>query len=419
MGFFDKFKGSNPVEVRVEKVEFAQLGPWVETHKKILNEGVDERSKALVQEIPEVLDLVQNKLNELDKAQIHKEVPQRVVAIVSSSKDNYIHKIKKVLDSIALDAKTIKLSDDLNEKIIELRKIDIQYGERVKYGFPKELDHVKKEFNHLVEMSDNLNSMLDTRKKKLKLLKDVEHELEKTNAIVEEINKLEERKGVAEKELAEATGEKTSKERGVDNIEHSERAEKLAGIELELEALELQKKDLENYVLNVLGPLKRVFKKYAKAIKDGKASGINVDKYAEDPVETYFWGEHTLPELLPKIIKAVQTGILDLDQNETDRALRKMRAISFAYLEKTRSEYNTIVGKMRSLEQRRNELSISNELSKMEREIGSLDSKIEDLEKRVEKLSTEIEESRFHFIESNSILSKKLSDFIGGRAELI
>jgi chaperonin cofactor prefoldin len=171
-------------------------------------------------------------------------------------------------------------------------------------------------------------------------------------------------------------------------------------------------------VLNTLGPFRRVFKKYAKAVKDGKASGINVGKYADDPVGTYFWGEHTLPELLPKMMKAVQTGLLGLDSAESEKSLKKMRAISFSYLEKARSEHNSVVGKIRSLELQIRELSVSDEIEKLKREVGGANSKIASLEKRIEKLDDEIEVEKSKLEEVKKDLENKIASFTGGQREL-
>jgi acetyl-CoA carboxylase alpha subunit len=119
------------------------------------------------------------------------------------------------------------------------------------------------------------------------------------------------------------------------------------------------------------------------------------------------------------MVKAIQTGVLDLDDSEKEKSLKKMRAISFSYLEKTRSEYNTAVGSIRSLKQRKKSLSISREVERMQKEADNINSRIGSNEKIIDKLASEIEDERLKFIESSNNLAKKLSDFIGGRAELV
>jgi hypothetical protein len=219
--------------------------------------------------------------------------------------------------------------------------------------------------------------------------------------------------------LKSERSERASKEKEITDIERSERAEKISGMVSELEELNSKKQELEGFVLNVLGPLKRVFKKYAKAIEEGKASGINVGKYANDPAETYLRGEHTLPDILAKIQKSIQTGVLDLDKNESDKAIKKIRAISFSYLEKARSDYNQIVSKIRSIEVQMNEMDINKEIERLQREIESIDGRIDSKSKSIGRIEEEIGEKKGEIMDINRKLTEKLSDFIGGRCEIV
>jgi predicted nucleic acid-binding Zn-ribbon protein len=416
MGFFDKLLGSGKPVVQVEKLEFSELSQWLESQKRGLVGGED-RAQLFSDELPGAISSLKKRLDELEKSKISRDVPQRVIAIVSSSRDNYAHKIRRIIEGLG-GGDAIELSDILNASLSELKETDLKYGERVNYGFPDELGKVKKELNRIVSISDSLNRLLGERKTRLNQLKDIENCFEETNRISKNISELKERRRAEEKELSAAKEEMASKEKEINKMASGESARKIAAIEAELEELGRKKQELVNYVLNTLGPLRRVFKKYSKAVKDGKASGINVEKYADDPVSTYLWGEHTLPELLPKMMKAVQTGLLGLDSAESEKSLKKMRAISFSYLEKARSEHNSVVGKIRSLELQIRELSVSDEIEKLKREVGGANSKIASLEKRIEKLDDEIEVEKSKLEEVKKDLENKIASFTGGQREL-
>jgi len=415
MGFLD-FLGKKEPELKIVSISFSELPSWVENHKTELKGGIADNYS---DELGQALEKIGDQLDNLEKASVGREVQKRIESIVVSSRDNYVSKLRKSLDEIKPDENPLKLSEDITTTLGQIQKIDLKYGQRAGFGFVDEVGKVKKELNKLVDISNKLNESLDERKKKLSKLRAVETQLKNINGAIEEINKLEERRDKDQDELRESKHEKALKEKNVDDIEHSEQAETVAGIESELKNLKARKQELESLVLNILGPLKRVFKKFARAVAEGKASGINVDRYAEDPVETYLRGEHTLPDLLVKIQKAIQTGTVTLEGNEGEKTVKKIRAISFSYLEKTRSEYNEIVSKIRTLELRAKELSVTKELERVQREADSLNETIESAAKRIDKREEEIEGRKLEIESMRKTLTDKISDFIGGRCELV
>ena len=419
MGFLDRFRGNQEAEVKVEKVEFSQLPDWLAMHKREMSEGLGERAKPVLSRVPQVLEELSKRLDEMGGAEMQKDIQQRIKSLVSSSRDNYVSKVGRLLQEIDIEAEPLELSDEINDALEEVKKVDAKYGQRVNFGFKKELGKVKRELNNLVGMSDEVNGLMKERREKLKILKEAEKELGKVNDKLGELKVLEDREKEASNAVMDAKFQKKKAGKRVDDVEHSDRAESLASINLELEDLKAKKHEIETFVLNVLGPLKRIFKKYARAVKKGRASGINVDRYADDPVETYLRGEHTLPDLLAKMQKAIQTNLLDLDPAESEKSLKKIRTISFSYLEKTRSEYNTTVSRMRTLESQSKRMDIRGEIEKIHREIEGLDGKIESGSKRAERIKGDIEGKKQELEELNRGLAKKLSEFIGGRCELV
>ena len=418
MGFLDRFRGNQEAEAKVEKVEFSQLPDWLAMRKKEMSEGLGERARPVLSRVPRVLEDIGKRLDEMGGAEMQKDVQQRIKSLVSSSRDNYVSKVGRLLQEIDIEADPLELSDEINDALEEIKKVDAKYGQRVNFGFKKELSNVKRELNNLVGMSDEVNGLIRERREKLKILKGAEKELGKINDKLGELKVLEDREREASNTVMDARFQKKKAEKRVDEVEHSDRAESLTSINLELEELKAKKQEAETFVLNVLGPLKRIFKKYARAVKEGRVGGINVERYADDPVETYLRGEHTLPDLLAKMQKAIQTNILDLGPGESEKSLKKIRAISFSYLEKARSEYNAIVSRIRTLEMQAKEMDIGKEIEKMRREIEGLDRKIESESKRVERIRGDIEEKKRELEELNRALARKLSEFIGGRCEL-
>jgi len=419
MGFLDKLLGKDESGLKVERIEFSELPTWIAMQKESLKGGLGERATLLADDLAKAREETLEKMGVLEHATMNKDVPERVKSIVSSSRDNYCSKVKKIINRIDTNLDPLKLSDELDVILEDIKKVDLKYGERANFGYRDDTQKVKKGLNKIVEASDKLNMMVEERKKKMKLLKQADKELKAIAELDAELIKLEERKRTAVDELKKAEHSKKDEERDLDTVEHSERVEKLKAMETEIENLNTRKQEIETFILNSLGPLKRVFKKYARAIKDGKASGINVEKYSENPVDTYLRGEHTLPELLAKIQKSIQTGTLDMDKGESEKAIKKIRAISFAYLEKSRSEYHQAVSQIRTLEVQMNEMSVDKEVERMQRDIENMDGKIASSTKKINKIEDEVEEKKLTIMDMNKSLAEKLSEFIGGRCDLL
>ncbi len=418
MGFLDGLLGRKEAEPRVERIEFSQLPGWLEERKRKLVGGLDEQAEPLIQEIPGILEKIGEDLNELKAAKMQKDVQQRIKSLVSSSRDNYVKRIKRAIEDIDADAGSIELSEELKDILGEIRKVDQRYSERVYFGFKKELSKVKKGLNDLVNLSNGLKELIGQRKERLQAIEDAERELKEIRGELAGLSDLEGREKEVASVLEDLRFKKGEAEKGIKEIENSDRAEKLASINLELKDLKGRKKEIETLMLNILGPLRRIFKKYARAVKDGKASGMNVDKYADNPVDTYLRGEQTLPELLAKVQKAIQTDLLGLDSGEGEKSLKKIRAISFSHMEKTRSEYNTVVSRIRTLETKARGLDIGKEIDKSRREIEGLEAKITGESKKLDRIKGDIEEEKRRMEDMNRKLAKKLSEFIGGRCEL-
>jgi DNA repair exonuclease SbcCD ATPase subunit len=419
MGFLDGLLGKKDVEVRIERMRMSELPNWVAREKRDLKEGKGEKESALLKKIMESVDGLMPLLESLGESEIEKDVQQRIKTIVASSRDNYVSKIKRLLEGLNLEANEITLSEELGDTLDKIKKLDLKYGERIRFGFEDELNKVRKALNGLVSLSGELDNLVGERKRKLQLGKKIEKEMAKYEALEKEITELKSRESKVVAEMEEKKQSKETTLKGMDAIEHSDRAEKLCAMKLELESLEEKKKTIETLILNILGPLKRIFKKYAKAISEGKASGINVGKYANDPAGTYLWGEHTLPDLLAKIQKAIQTGVLELDGVEADKTLKKIRAISFAYLEKSRAEYNTVTSRIRTLEKQVGDLDVSKEIEKLQREADNIQKRIESDSESVKRAEEEIDEKRSNMKELEASLSKLLSEYSNCTVELL
>ncbi len=419
MGFLGGLLGKKEPGVKVEKIQFSELTGWEAQQRLLLSGSLDEKSNDAANRALGIIGDARSGLDALGKAPFKRELQERAESMITSARDNYVAKVGKALEGLSEASDALRLSEELGKTLEEISAVDMKYGERANFGYPDELNALRRCFNRLVDASGELNALLGEKKKKLKVLKEIENALNRLNEINAEQDELAKRRVEAASGLRGAERALQEDVRGVDEIDNSKNMEMIRSMEYELTDLRAKRQELENFVLNVLGPLKRAFKKYAKAIEDGKATGMNVDKYADDPSGTYLRGDQGLPDLLASTIRAVQAGSLELDEGEGEKTVKKIRNISFSYLDKARSEHNVLVSRIRSLEVKINELSVEKEREKLQREIDSLHEKIAEASKSVERAEETLEERRLEAVDLRKSLELKISDYIGGKCELV
>jgi hypothetical protein len=417
MGLFGGLFKEKRKEARVEKIDFAQLPAWLADHRKRLESGLDECATPLVKSIPDLIRDIQDSLSALEKAGMQKDVHQRIKAVVSSSRDNYVSKTRKLLGEIELAGGPVALAESLKKALNGIHVLDVRYGERAKFGFEKDVSAVRKGLTELAAAFEGLNVAISERREKLRIIGEAQELLKR---IGEANSGLRETEGREKKEAGSSKEDEkgaASKQREIEELESGERAKRLAALKSASEKLRQRKQEIETSVLNILGPLKRPLKKYAKAVEEGRASGF-VGKYGEDPAETYLRGDNTLPDLLARVQKAILGKTITLDEGEDEKTVKKMRGISFSYLETAREEHMDICRRLRKLDVQAAELDISRELEKLRQERDSLKEKAAEESKNAGKIDEELKAKKSELDSLNKKLVEKLSEFIGGRCEL-
>ncbi len=419
MGFLDSLRGgkAQPLE---EQIVFSELPDWVEDRKTYLERNLEERLSPYRKKLPEAVKGVRERLEELQKANVKKELQQRIDSIVTSSRDNYVSGMEKVLLGINVSENPMELSENLMRSLTAMKELDLKYSDRVGFGFPEQLSKMKKELNKLVDLANSMNASLGEMKSKLTILSELEGEVKTAGDELERIKRLEDRRSdlVSDTELTKADMQR--KEDEIERLETSDRAERVDAMKTELADLSQKRLEIENSMLNVLGPLKRAFKMYARAASEGKANGgFSAEKYAEDPVGIYLRGDNTLPDLLAGVQKALQARILETDNVEIDKTLKKIRNISFSYTDKLRSEYTALISTIRGLDVRIAELDIAKDTEKLKRDIDSLKDRIAANAKEIEKLETEIKDegAKVHGIKID--LTTGISAFVGRKINIV
>jgi len=419
MGFLNNLLGKKEPSKSVEKVEFSELPNWIASKREEIGGSLDEQSAPLLKELPKAVEGLKAAALAIRGVEMKADVPERIKAIVVSSKENYISKIEKAASAIDSSRGAIRAVESIESALQEINHADAKYSGRAAAGFPDGVQKIKHSLNGVIDIHNKISSIIDCRKHKLKLLSEIEKAYKEHTKAVERITSLEGQKGELSKAIKDAESERDGSEREILRIEASDRAEKTEEAKEELYELNDRKKALENSVLNLLSPLKRAFKKYAKAVEDGKASGTDVNKYSEDPVKMYLKGDTILPELLAQMMRAIQSGVIDLEPSEKESTIKKIRTISFTYLDKIREEHMQLCSRMRTLQVMISDNDVSKDIEKLKTRAESLGGKKADEEKKAKKIGDEIAEENGKLEAAVKKINDKVSEFGNGGCELV
>jgi len=174
-------------------------------------------------------------------------------------------------------------------------------------------------------------------------------------------------------------------------VEGSEKASDFTRLRSELATLDSEVRTVETRILNAIGPLKRVFKKYQKAAETGKYPPGNVAAYIADPTGTFLKGDERLGDLLKNLRKAIEDDGLGLDKNESEKSLRRLDGIGLEALEKLRKEHKAFLEARAELERKLAHLDVTKEVKEFKRVLGGVEERLKDTKSAGEHLEKEIE----------------------------
>ncbi|MBN2518082.1 MAG: hypothetical protein JXB14_04510 [Candidatus Altiarchaeota archaeon] len=400
------------------QLRFEELEVWINGKKTSFETEIAEESGPILGEASRIIKGVEERNNDLASAKISKEVQQRIMAIVTSSRDNYVSGLKMALGRLKeLNARSS--GKEMTDMLLGLQQLDSRYGERVYFGFPDEMKKLRKEIKNLAEVSKRLEDVTKDKRVKAELL---ETALDKVHAIKDYLKSVEGTEVELERlkgDVSKSESEKKRLEGESESIMTSQRALDLKEREGILTGHVNRNKEIDSIILNMLAPLKRVLKKYKRLAETGKCPPGNVTSYIEDPVGTFLSGDNTLESLTLNVRRAISEDSLELTASEKDKMLRRIDEINIVKMENMRLEFNNNKRRMESLEGEMSRLDTSGELEELRRRAESIESSAKEAKTRAERLERERQDRKDDIGKTEAELAKTLSQFLGGRCEII
>lgn len=390
--------------------------------EKILKDDRQKRDKEAYAEAAPVLkdiyssfDNIRRIALEIKNLECQAEVNPRIKTVIRTAKPEFVREILEALKG-SKEGVIEGLSAEktaIGETMEMLAKSVIGPGKYLHMAYPEDIDRIRKELKTLAVKKKELEAtggsdghIEDTLKEIESLIERLKHKKLLENEEEETRNRLKALE-IEEKTLTEEC--RTIEE----GKEYSEYNEKL-GL---LEKIKCEKEEKENYVYNLLTPLKRPLKILRKSLEEkGKADASfkEIEKYADDPINSLCLSE---PKEFMEAFTALKKDIdnnRDLKAEEKSRVKQKISAIEAADLKNIRKHILDLRKNALELsvdidraEIRKRKTEKEKEVDRIRRERSIIEDELPRIIKKIEKDAHETKSKKQHLEENASRLKNR------------
>jgi len=276
---------------------------------------------------------------EINELKCPKEVNPRIKTVIRTAKPEFVREVLEALkerkEGIREDLEVEKT--DIGETMETLAKAVMGPGKYLHMAYAEDIDKIRKELKNLAVKKKELEQTFAGDTATEDLIEEIKYFKER---LIHK-NLLEKERGVTEKKLKELEKEKISLEQENMNIEGgSEYVGYLEKKDL-IQKIKCEKEEKENLVYNLLTPLKRPLKILRKSLEETKgtdASLKEIERYADDPVNSFCSQESK--EFMKQLtsLKNIIDDNLDIKAEEKSRITQRISAIEGTDLERIHKE---------------------------------------------------------------------------------
>jgi septal ring factor EnvC (AmiA/AmiB activator) len=337
--FFGKFRGKE------EHSEYTleELGGILKEDCGRIKKEAYSDAAPILEDIYASFDNIRCIALEIKELECPEDVNSRVKTVIRTAKPEFV---REVLEALKGGRKGIKedLSKErtaIGETMELLAKAVIGPGKYLHMAYAEDIDRIRKELK-----------ILAVKKKELEETAKGDNIIE---GLIKEIESLKERlvrKNLLEKEMADTAKKLEALEKDekslakeIIRIEEGNEYKEYTGKKEALQRIRCEKEEKENLVYNLLTPLKRPLKILRKSLEEkGKADASlkEIEKYADDPVNSFCCSEsNNFMRLVSALKKSIDENP-DLKPEEKSRVRQRISAIEGANLERIREDITSL-----------------------------------------------------------------------------
>lgn len=391
VGIFDKiFKREEKKELQAPcTMGLDDVETWVEETSKNRQEALVSEMQPVIDEILQLKDAAREIVEEIRDYKPPPEIKKRMFKPVLTAKPKYVKGILDGLDNIRPPANdTYDALVEFNARTVKALKIihktQLNQGHIIAMFFQEEIPHLGTVLNRVIDLQKSIEEGIEDREEIGERASSIKTAVAKLREAIDAERRLKDKAAKAQKEINALEAKRAEDEKELKRLREGTAYRKLADLERELAHVQEKLTTVEGRGRNLLGPLLRVLRKYARAAAD-KGTKRVTDTYVKNPQTTFFEetdGALVITRILNEVCAMAERGELALDKKEREKVDN-----AIANLGSIKEEHTTI----KKEEQRLKEALASAAVKKEE---ATITAGLKQAEEDIKRLYVEVENAK-------------------------
>lgn len=400
-------------------ITFDELPEWLESRSRMISEEMGKDVSSLYSEIKEALSAIKESTTTLEEAMPEGRFHLKMVKVAASNRDNMSKQVRMLLDNIDIPKATdIAAIMAFHENAVQTLTVCLenmmksyQYTKLVYFEESKELiakvNTLGRLLNQLIEPIDNKRNVLDalnTARSTIQNIKNINLEIGSNEKTLQE----------NEGKIVHLKKELLEKEKALTQLKESEQWEQYIKSREELISLETDARKKEDDLRSLILPLNKALSRIKQLSDSGR---YTLAPEIKEGLNSCLSGQINVnPGFFPEFRKIVESGVLNLTTEKTDKILEQTKLI-LTSLDSLKTEYQAITQDIEKQKDKISGLKEADEEVELEKRIAGLKDKITALEKELE-LSRNHVESLMRDIESKRLELQRCVSVIDSRMKI-
>jgi len=399
------------------QITFDELPEWLAAKSRKISDGIGEQASSLYSDIDEALREIKESTALLEEAEPEGRFHLKMVKLATSNRDNMARQVRMLLENIT----TPKASDvgsimAFHENAVQTLTVCLenmmksyQYTKLVFLEDSKkviaDVNALGRLLNRLIEPINNQKKVLDALENAKGLIQNIKNTTSDIKSKEKVIKENEDKIALLKKEIEE-------KQKALALLRDSEPWKQYTNYKDDLILLENNAVKIESEIRGIVSPLNKALSRLKQLSDSGRytlkpESRESLNLCLSDPITVN-------PQFFVEFQNIVESGILNLAPEKTDRILEQTRFVASS-LDSSKKEYQALA---LDIERKKDEISrpsVAHEDADLTKTIADSKEKLTALEKELESskehlasLKHDIELKRYELQQTVSVIDSRI-----------
>ena len=399
------------------QITFDELPEWLAAKSRKISDGIGEQASSLYSDIDEALREIKESTALLEEAEPEGRFHLKMVKLATSNRDNMARQVRMLLENIT----TPKASDvgsimAFHENAVQTLTVCLenmmksyQYTKLVFLEDSKkviaDVNTLGRLLNRLIEPINNQKKVLDALENAKGLIQNIKNTTSDIKSKEKVIKENEDKIALLKKEIEE-------KQKALALLRDSEPWKQYTNYKDDLILLENNAVKIESEIRGIVSPLNKALSRLKQLSDSGRytlkpESRESLNLCLSDPITVN-------PQFFVEFQNIVESGILNLAPEKTDRILEQTRFVASS-LDSSKKEYQALA---LDIERKKDEISrpsVAHEDADLTKTIADSKEKLTALEKELESskehlasLKHDIELKRYELQQTVSVIDSRI-----------